>query len=160
MFLLNFNQKHKNRLFIIGKTDLIVSFPCPGSLRDVSNLTLDKRASCRSRTCRGPGASGTAARGAMTHPGAVRPSAPVHTAFTPKRPQICWLLDVDEALRIPRRIRLIRRRAPGASGPRRGCDVNSWFISRRATRSVQEVLTKFTFWMDIWRNAPSPCAGL
>lgn len=48
MFLLNFNQKHKNRLFIIGKTDLIVSFPCPASLRDVRNLTPDKRPSFRS----------------------------------------------------------------------------------------------------------------
>jgi hypothetical protein len=28
IFLLNFNQKHKNRLFITGKTNLIVSFPC------------------------------------------------------------------------------------------------------------------------------------
>lgn len=159
MFLLNFNQKHKNRLFIIGKTDLIVSFPCPGSLRDVSNLTLDKRASCRSRTCRGPGASGTAARGAMTHPGAVRAerSGP-HSVYAETPADLlaagCGRSAEDS------QADTIRRRAPGASGPRRGCDVNSWFISRRATRSVQEVLTKFTFWMDIWRNTPSPCAGL
>lgn len=58
MFLLNFNQKHKNRLFIIGKTDLIVSFPCPASLRDVSNLTLDKRASFRSPYAQGAGGLG------------------------------------------------------------------------------------------------------
>lgn len=33
IFLLHFNQKHKNRLFITGKTELIVSFPCLASLR-------------------------------------------------------------------------------------------------------------------------------
>lgn len=57
MFLLNFNQKHKNRLFIIGKTDLIVRVPCPASLRDVSSLTPDTWASFRSTELReDPGA--------------------------------------------------------------------------------------------------------
>lgn len=38
----------------------------------------------------------------------------------------------------------IRPRGPCASGARQGHDVDSWFMSQRATRSVREVLVKWT----------------
>lgn len=56
--LLRFHPKHKNRLFITGKTDLTVGFPGGARLRDAGNWTGDvgqRRRAGRDRPRRGGG---------------------------------------------------------------------------------------------------------
>ena len=60
--LLRFHPKHKNRLFITGKTDLTVGFPGGARLRDAGNWTGDvgqRRRAGRDRPRRGGGGLST-----------------------------------------------------------------------------------------------------
>ena len=64
--LLRFHPKHKNRLFITGKTDLTVGFPGGARLRDAGNWTGDvgqRRRAGRDRPRRGGGGGGGGGRG-------------------------------------------------------------------------------------------------